>query len=91
MNDLPDEDKLKYFRGMITEEEKLDMGQAYYEDGLRDGVEKGIQQGIEKGIEKGIQQAIHGMIRMGLAPEDIATALEIPVEKVLALSAKTEG
>ena len=78
MNDLPDEDKLKYFRGMITEEEKLDMGQAYYEDGLRDGIEKGIEQGLSK--------AVLGMTRMGLAPEDIATALEIPVEKVLALS-----
>ena len=38
----PEEEELtKYFRNMITEEEKLDMGTAYYGDGFIDGVEKG--------------------------------------------------
>ena len=35
MHSLPDGDKLKYFYGMVTEEEKLDIGEAYYEDGYK--------------------------------------------------------
>lgn len=45
MHSLPDGDKLKYFYDMVTEEEKLDIGEAYYEDGIK----KGMQIGEEKG------------------------------------------
>ena len=40
MNDLPEAERIQYIRNMITEEEKLDIGGAYYEDGLKDGAKK---------------------------------------------------
>lgn len=49
MTDLPDEDKLKCFRGMVTEEERLDIGQAYYEDGILDAKTETAQKMLQKG------------------------------------------
>lgn len=49
MNGLLDEDKLKYFRGMVTEEEKLDIGQAYYEDGVLDAKTEDAWKMLQKG------------------------------------------
>ena len=49
MNGLLDEDKLKYFRGMVTEEEKLDIGQAYYEDGVLDAKTEDARKMLQKG------------------------------------------
>ena len=53
----PEEEELtKYFRNMITEEEKLDMGTAYYEDGFIDGVEKGKAEGKAEGLAEGLAE-----------------------------------
>lgn len=40
MHNLPDAERIQYIRNMITEEERLDIGGAYYEDGLKDGAKK---------------------------------------------------
>ena len=52
MTDLLDEEKLKYFRGMVTEEERLDIGQAYYEDGVVDGMSKAKSDTALKMLQK---------------------------------------
>ena len=70
MHNLPDNEKIQYLRNMITEEERLDMGQAYYEDGL------------EEGKKKTQEDVIIRLLRFGMSPKDIATALDIPEETV---------
>ena len=37
MNILPTGDRIKYFYNMVTDEERLDIGAAYYEDGFKAG------------------------------------------------------
>ena len=43
-NALPDDERIKYFRAMISEEEKEDIATANYQDGLEDGREQGREQ-----------------------------------------------
>ena len=40
MNILPTGDRIKYFYNMVTDEERLDIGAAYYEDGFKAGIIK---------------------------------------------------
>ena len=37
MNILPTGDRIKYFYNIVTDEERLDIGAAYYEDGFKAG------------------------------------------------------
>lgn len=53
---LHEEEQLKYFRAMISEQEKRGIANAYYNHGFRDGKKEGEDIGIEKGIEKGAAQ-----------------------------------
>ena len=52
---------------MITEEEKLDMGAAYYEDGFIDGVEKGKAEGKAEGLVEGKAEGLAEGKAEGLA------------------------
>ena len=74
----PEEEELtKYFRNMITEEEKLDIGTAYYEDGFIDGVEKGK-------AESSRDIAVR-MILDGMEASFVAKYTGLSEEEVLAL------
>ena len=53
LNHLPDDEKQKYLRNMITEEERLDIGQAYYEDGFAEGRAEGKAEIARKMLQKG--------------------------------------
>ena len=86
----PEEEELtKYFRNMITEEEKLDMGTAYYEDGFINGVEKGKAEGLAEGKAEGEAKARREMaaalLKMGLDAKAVSEATQLPLEEVLAL------
>lgn len=74
MNNLPDDEKLKYFRGMVTEEERLDIGTAYYEDGFNDGKKAGLEQGLVRGKADGIQEAT-----VNIAKELLAAGIDVAV------------
>jgi predicted transposase/invertase (TIGR01784 family) len=80
MHNLPDNEKIQYLRNMITEEERLDIGQAYYEDGLEEGMKKGIEKGKKIGYEENQREVIIRLLKIGMSPKDIATALDIPEE-----------
>lgn len=41
---------------MVSEEEKQDIGAAYYEDGHEDGLKEGLRIGEERGLKKGLEQ-----------------------------------
>ncbi len=78
----PEEEELtKYFRNMITEEEKLDMGTAYYEDGFIDGVEKGKAEGEAKAR----REMAAALLKMGLDAQAVAEATQLSLKEVLAL------
>lgn len=59
---LPDEDQLNYMRAMISEEERLDMGGAYFEDGYK------------KGREEAILDTAKRLLSLGVTVETIAKA-----------------
>ena len=52
--------------------------------GMEKGMEKGIEKGMEKGMDRGIEVAkkVFRLSAQGIAPEEIARRLDIPVEKV---------
>ena len=81
MPGLPDEEELtKYFRNMITEEEKLDIGTAYYEDGFIDGMEKGR-------AEANREMALK-MLAAGEEPSRVSEFTGLSLEVVLGLHTK---
>jgi len=84
MPGFPEEEELtKYFRNMITEEERLDIGTAYYEDGFIDGVEKGKTEGR---AETSREIAL-GMLADGLDVSMVAKHTKLPIEVVQQLKA----
>jgi len=52
---------------------------------LERGRKQGIEMGIEKGLEKGKEIIARNMLRMGMSVEEIAQAVEMPVEKIRSL------
>ena len=42
-NSLPDQERIKYFRAMISDIEKESIATANYKDGFDDGMEKGME------------------------------------------------
>jgi hypothetical protein len=46
-------------------------------------LKKGLKQGMEKGVERERRQNIRNMLSFGMTPEQIAQALELPLETVL--------
>jgi len=53
---LPEHELLNYMNAMVSEEEKQDIGAAYYEDGHEDGLKEGLRIGEERGLKKGLEQ-----------------------------------
>ena len=65
-----------------------------FEEGMEQGMERGIAQGMERGIAQGIEQGVEqgrvqrlteqvcSKLKKGKTPEEIADALEEPVENV---------
>ena len=61
-----------------------------FEEGVAEGMERGIAQGMERGIEQGVEQGrvqilaelVCSKLKKGKTPEEIADALEEPVENV---------
>ena len=61
-----------------------------FEDGVAEGMERGIEQGIERGMERGVEQGslrrlvnqVCSKLKKGKTPEEIADALEEPVENI---------
>ncbi len=70
---LPDQEKLQYFRAMISETEKEDIAVANYQDGYLDG------------MEKGKEEVAREMLRMGLETKIISQATGLTEAQVRAL------
>ena len=57
------------------------------EQGLEKGLEQGREQGREQGLEKGKEIIARNLLGMGMSIEEIAQAVELPVEKIRTLAA----
>ncbi len=56
--------------------------------GMQEGIEKGIEEGIEKGRLEGIRQVVLKMLRHGMAEDEIADLLEMPLSQVHEIKAQ---
>ena len=85
MPGFPEEALTKYFRNMITEEERLDIGTAYYEDGFIDGMEKGKAEGMAEGEARARRELAKSMLTEGLDPAFVSKHTQLSQEEVLVL------
>ena len=67
---LPDVEQLKYIRAMVSEHEKLDIGKAYYKDG----------------IQEGIAMVAKAMLKYGLSPEVVSIISGLSEQEVSAIN-----
>ena len=90
---------------MITEEEKLDIGTAYYEDGFIDGVEKGKAEGRAEGLAEGKAEGLAegkaegeakarremaaALLKMGLDAKAVSEATQLSLGEVTVLREKS--
>jgi len=65
-NSLPDQERIKYFRAMISDIEKESIATANYKDGFDDGMEKGME-----------KEALAIARRMLAKKKDIAEIVEL--------------
>ena len=67
--------------------------------GIEEGIEKGIEEGIVKGLEKGRLEGLllgrretaKNFLRMGLSPEQVAKAAELPLKEILQFKKEIEN
>ena len=57
-NLVPDKERTQYLRAMLSDYDKKDIADAYFEDGYEKGVQKGIEMGMEKGMEEGMEKGM---------------------------------
>jgi predicted transposase/invertase (TIGR01784 family) len=50
-NLVPDKERTQYLRAMLSDYDKKDIADAYFEDGYEKGMQKGMEQGVQKGIQ----------------------------------------
>ena len=53
-----------------------------FEEGVAEGMERGIEQGVEQGRVQILAELVCSKLKKGKTPEEIADALEEPVENV---------
>lgn len=71
-NQLPEEDQLNYMRAMVSEEERLDIGEAYFKDGYKAGVAENKEKWVAEGKAEGIAEVAKAMLAKGMALEAIS-------------------
>ncbi|NLJ72066.1 MAG: hypothetical protein GX333_03505, partial [Syntrophomonadaceae bacterium] len=54
-------------------------------------MEKGMEKGIEKGIEKNRREMAKRLLRMGISPEQVAEASELPLKEILEIKREIES
>ena len=80
-NLVPDKERTQYLRAMLSDYDKKDIADAYFEDGY----EKGVQKGLEKGREEGLFDAASNMLAEGFDVDLVAKCTGLPKEQIQAL------
>ena len=84
----------RYLSTMVTQYDKLVIGEFHHKEGMKEGLEKGLKKGIEIGREAGMAEGREATIRAmvvemekeGLPIEQIARITNLSIEEVKALS-----
>ena len=80
-NLVPDNERIKYLRAMLSDYDKRTIGEAYFEEGVKVGKEQGKAEGVE---ETTLRDA-RGFKKAGVAPEIIADVTGLSLEEIAAL------
>lgn len=64
----------------------MTIAEKLYKEGREKGIQEGIQKGIEKGRLEGKRNTAKNFLRLGLSPEQVAEAAELPLEEILLVS-----
>ena len=87
---LSNEDKLQYFRAMVSEEDRKEIAQAYLERGFEQGMEQGLKQGLEQGLEQGSSEeriaTARRMLANGYGLNDIAAITTLSPDEIRTLT-----
>ena len=92
-NLVPDKERTQYLRAMLSDYDKKDIADAYFEDGYEKGVQKGMEQGLQKGMQKGLEKgreeglldAASNMLAEGFDVDLVAKCTGLPKEQIQAL------
>jgi predicted transposase/invertase (TIGR01784 family) len=77
MGPMPMDKQLEYVFAMLSEQEKLEIREAYYEDGYEDG--------MEKGEAKGKAEMAREMLNDGVPLDTIVKYSKLPKDEILSL------
>ena len=58
LSGLQEKEKFQYFRNMLSDFQKKNIGTAYYSDGLKAGIEKGMERGREENAHEIAQKML---------------------------------
>jgi len=78
-NRVPGEERLQYLRAMLSDYDKKDISEAYYEAGHEDGYEQGIVEGVEKGKAEGKAETARAMLADGVSPALVSKYTGLPM------------
>lgn len=70
---------------MVSEEEKKDIGAAYYEDGHEDGLKEGLRIGLEQGLQQKAKIIAKALMEKDMKPADIAEVTGLSEEELQGL------
>ena len=84
-NLVPDKERTQYLRAMLSDYDKKDIADAYFEDGYEKGMQKGIEKGIEKGMEANRLETAKKMLEKSLDMQLISECTGLSLEQVEAL------
>ena len=76
-NLVPDKERTQYLRAMLSDYDKKDIADAYFEDGY--------EKGMEKGREEGLLDAARNMLAEGFGADLVAKCTGLSLEQVEAL------
>ncbi|MDR0641103.1 MAG: hypothetical protein LBG07_01425, partial [Treponema sp.] len=76
-------EKLKEIEGMAKSLEKVLESYGFTAKWEARGREEGMEEGMERGLEKGRKDVVKRLQKHGMAPVEIAEALELPLTAVI--------
>ena len=84
-NLVPDKERTQYLRAMLSDYDKKDIADAYFEDGYEKGVQKGIEQGVQKGIQANRLETAKRMLDDKIGVDLVVRYTGLSLEQIQAL------
>ncbi len=84
-NLVPDKERTQYLRAMLSDYDKKDIADAYFEDGYEKGVQKGMEQGVQKGIQANRLETAKRMLDDKIGVDLVVRYTGLSLEQIQAL------